>query len=792
MKIVRLLLTAVALSPGAAAQVAEDRASGLLLAAAASAELPQGEAQELFLEVILNQMPTGLLGRFLLRDDALFTTAATLRDLGLRWPDGSGDTLVALATIPGLQVDYDRLRQRLNLQADVALLDVQPLRLNGGYAPDELLATPGERLRGLTVNYDLYGQHSSNRYSLSAWHELRLTGYGAGVWSNSVTSRRDAADDMDTAHTTVRLDSSWLLDFPEAMVSLTVGDSITGAVPWSRATRIGGIKLARNFGLQPYRVTAPLLLFQGEAALPSTVDLYINGLRQSSQQVLPGQFELSSTPMLNGFGQAQMVITDIGGQQRTVEFSLYGTPRLLQAGITDWSLEAGTVREQYGQRSFAYDDAPMLSATARHGWSNATTLEGHAEAAEGVRVAGVGGNWMLGLRGGVASAAIATSRHQGESGQQATLGYQWTSIRFNVALNSTRRDAGYRDVASLQGSILPRGSDQAFVGTNTRWGNFGMGFVRQVNDGEDDSRFLNVNWFSTVAGSANFNFGAVIDLEDSSATSYALSFTIPLGRERQSSSTARHRQGATSFTTSVTRQTPADEGGLGWQVEASTGDREAVRAQVNRLGPYGQWQAGFASQAGGAGSTTVYGGASGAVLWAGKQVYAMRQIEEAYALVSTNGVPGVPVKLENRMVGITDANGWLLVNRLNAYQRNKLAIDTEALPADMRVETAALDAVPERRSGVLAEFTLRRILAAQATVLDADGQPLPAGSTLWLTEPDGTERALIVGYDGMIYLEDPPAGAAFHATLATGQCLGTLPQGLPAGGNIDLGTLRCE
>src|SRR5690606_38311818 len=116
----------------------------------------------------------------------------------------------------------------------------------------------------------------------------------------------------------------------------------------------------------------------------------------------------------------------------------------------------------------------------------------------------------------------------------------------------------------------------------------------------------------------------------------------------------------------------------------------------------------------------------------------------------------------NRLIGETDAGGLLLVNRLNPYQRNQSSIDTLRLPADMHIETTALAAVPARRSGVLAAFELRLILAAYASVLDSDGQPLPAGSTLWLETREGAELALIVGHEGMIYLENPAPGAFFR------------------------------
>src|SRR5690606_4779130 len=175
-------------------------------------------------------------------------------------------------------------------------------------------------------------------------------------------------------------------------------------------------------------------------------------------------------------------------------FSLYGAPQLLQAGMLDGSVEFGMVRRDYGIRSFSYDHRPMASASARYGWSDRTTLEAHAEASADVRVFGAGGVWRVGERAGVFNAAAALSQHAGRLGRQSSAGYQWNSSRFNVAASSLRRDRDFRDVASLHGSALARASDQLYLGTSTGWGAFGLGLVRQQYTEMAPMRFVNLSW----------------------------------------------------------------------------------------------------------------------------------------------------------------------------------------------------------------------------------------------------------------------------------------------------------
>ncbi len=104
----------------------------------------------------------------------------------------------------------------------------------------------------------------------------------------------------------------------------------------------------------------PRSRYSDTAVLPSTVDLYIDGLKQSSQRVTPGDFLLDTLPSFTGSGQAQVVITDINGQRRTVQLDLYGAPGMLAEGLSSGSLDIGWMRQNYALRSNDYAASPML------------------------------------------------------------------------------------------------------------------------------------------------------------------------------------------------------------------------------------------------------------------------------------------------------------------------------------------------------------------------------------------------------------------------------------------------
>ena len=795
LRLAALLCAAAGLGAPAAApaHAAADRDVAVLVPLAEGSAVPSepapGQGEELFLDVVLNLSPTGRIARFLRRGDRFFTDAGTLRQLGLTWPgQAQAAGPVALDDIPGIVVAYDAALQRLSLTVPLQALD-RPVTRIGTEQDGAPAIDPAMRASGLLLNYDLYGQHQGDSDSLSAATELRLFGVGPGVWSTAMVSRAVRAPSGDRSDN-VRLDSNWRLDWPDRMLSLVVGDSTTAALGWTRATRIGGVRLGTDFSLQPYRIISPLATLVGEAALPSTVDLYINGIRQASQPVQPGVFQIESVPSLNGVGQAQLVVTDINGQSRVIGFDLYGTPRLLADGLSEWSLELGAVRRDYGLRSFEYASAPMASATLRHGLGSAITVEGHGEAGDGVTLAGVGASWLLGARGGVVSAALSGSRGDAGSGHQHLLAYQWSSPRFNAYLGTTRGSRDYRDVASLEGSALARRVDQAYLGTSLPLGQFGLSYVRQDLPDDAPGRYATLSWSRQLPRAGTLNLSLSRNLDEYDRDSAYLYWSMPLDRRRMVSASVRHDRDGHDLTLEASQSLPVDEGGWGWRAQATAGENPQGMAQVSRLGRAGEWTLGASSRGGSGNDLLAWGSASGSLLWTGGRAHALRNVDTAFALVSTDGVAGVPVRLENRLVGSTGEDGQLLVTPLRAWERNKLSIDPLDLPPDLRIETTEVEAVPAGRVGVKAVFGMRRVRMLQFSVRDAAGQLLPAGTAVRWRDGEG---ASVVGQDGAVFLQDVPAGARLDFRNGALQCSLVLPDAAPgAGGFTDLGTQTCR
>lgn len=733
---------------------------------------------DLYLETTLNGVDRGL-AHFGYRDGQLWVTLATMRQLGFTLPADTPSPM-RLASLPGVQVRYDQEQQSVTLQAPLKMLRLDTQMIN----TREMRTPKASASPGLLLNYNVYGTRDERGSgSVSAYTELRAFN-AHGVLSNTALTQATRADGHWRTRS-VRLDSTWSLSFPESMITVNVGDTLTGATSWSRATRVGGIQIGSNFALQPYNVTTPLPAFFGSATLPSQVQLYINGMQQYSGKVPAGPFQLNAVPGINGAGNAQVLLTNALGQVTTLNFSLYGTQRLLRQGLTDWSAELGFVREDYGLKSFSYSGEPMASGTWRHGFSNSFTGEAHAEASNGLLDAGAGGDWLLGTAG-VISASAARSAYNGRSGSQLGLGYSWTNSHYNFAVNGIHASSGYRDVASLSDGPPPRLSASAQAGINLRrLGSFGLGYT-QLDYLHQITRYASAYWFKSLGRSATLSFNLNQNLGQSRDRSVFLTFSMSLDDRIYGSTSLQHAGDRNTLAMDITRSIPT-EGGIGWRAQLQQGgDVHGGLAELDYLGPYGQLQGGVNDLAG---DSYAYANATGSVVLMGGGVFPSRSIYNGFAVVSTDGIPNVPVKLENNLIGSTNSRGLLLVTPLNAYQNNKVSIDPMDLPADMRLGKVDLDATPTDRAGTLVRFDITRIRAASIILHDAAGKPLPLGSQVRVR---GQHREpALVGFDGEVYLDTLQAHNVLDVTTPAGSCHVAFDYQQQGDGIPQIGPLTC-
>ncbi len=727
-------------------------AMAVLPAGSARGQAP-APASELYLEVSLNGEVTGMVLRFTQGPRGLRSTVQNLRDLKLD-PAlfGLADRdEFDLAAVPGLAHRYDAAAQSVTLTVADALR--VPTAVAG--RPDRELAAAAGSSRGALLNYQFYGQGGAGG-RVAGLHELRLFDE-RGVFSSSGTTTLRGEGRAYT-----RFDTWWTRSDPVTLETVQVGDIVSNALTWSRSMRLGGVQWRKNFALRPDLVTYPVASMRGTAVVPTAVSLYVNGMQQMNTEVPSGPFVIDQIGGLNGAGQASIVTRDALGRSIATTLPLYIDTRMMAPGLTDFSVEAGMLRRDYGTRSFSYASSPAASASARHGVGDALTVEAHGEAGRGLANAGAGALVKLG-GAGVASVSLSASAGRAH-GLQSALGYQYISSRFSVDVQTQRAGERYADLASGEGSPPPRRSDRVSLNLALPFGqSAGISYVGYRVPGQEAARIAALNWSSPLPGGAYASVGAWRDLDRREARGLSFSISMSFGERISASATAGRQQGERSHNVALVR--PADYGGgFGWALQQ--GGIETSRyaqAQVQYLGTAGQATV-IAQRNGDRNGFAVDAGGS-LVLMDGVLAPA-RQVGAGFAMVST-GLADVPVVHENRPLGRTDARGYLLVPNLIPYTNNLLSIDTAALPVDARVPSTSQIAVPQRLAGVLVRFPVEQYAAATVILHGADGMPLPVGTAV--TDP-ATGRGTVVGFDGVTFVDGLRAQNRLVAGPAAARC----------------------
>ncbi|MEJ1938110.1 fimbria/pilus outer membrane usher protein, partial [Nostoc sp. NIES-2111] len=239
-----------------------------------------------------------------------------------------------LADLPGLTYLYDVPGQRVVLDAPFDLL----MPFTGAEARPE--PPPAARSDwGLALDYSGYAYADATRATLRPGSAAASLSLDARAFSPLGVLRQTGfvTRAIDAPARAVRLDSSYAWQDPSLPFSATVGDLVTPGPPWARPVRLAGVQGGRDYGLRPDIVTSALPVLSGTAAVPTTVDVFVNGIRTFSQDVPAGPYALSGVPGLWGSGVAEIVTRDVTGREVRTPLPFYTAPVLLRPGIVEYS-----------------------------------------------------------------------------------------------------------------------------------------------------------------------------------------------------------------------------------------------------------------------------------------------------------------------------------------------------------------------------------------------------------------------------------------------------------------------
>lgn len=704
------------------------------------------------------------------RGDAFFVRLDDLAAWRLRPPpidpvQLDGDRFVPLAAIGGVTAAFDELQQALKLTAPFGAF------LASRVSAAQALPQPTDSAFAAFFNYNLSFEYA-DKARVGAFVETGMSD-DWGVISNSMLLGNGTVYGRAT-----RLDSYYMRDDPVSLTRLVVGDSVTDARDWSRQVRFGGLRIGTEFALQPSLLTFPTPSLAGSAAVPSNVELLVNGTQRFQTDVDQGPFSINQVPLVTGAGEVTLVIRDPLGIERRVKSAYYVSSRLLRAGLSAWSAEAGAERRDYGLRSFRYAD-PFVAGTYRRGLTDWITVEGRAEASGDTQMAG-GGITMVMVPLGEFSLAAAGSNGQEGQGFLYRAAVNRNGPTWNIALSYQRASRDYREIGVDRASERIVEQIQAAGGlTFGRMGTAGLSYTSLTYADGQRAQVLSGNYSLSVRDRAFASIYAIHSRfsETGRDTSLGFNLTIPFGAR-----SSAYLQAGTDGTRAEIRSTPPVSGGWGYRLANSTGHNGRQQAEAQWRGDVGEMTA-QVDHAGGQTGMRITG--RGGLLMADGALFPTRQMESGFAVVRVPDQADVRVYQENRLVGRTNARGTAIIPDLRPYEVNRLSIAAADIPLDVRMPEDQLLVVPRYRGAVSAHFVAIRERPGTIIVVMPDGRPVEAGSGV----SAGVEKSF-VGNDGEVFLQNLHAGMVLTVDAAGGLCqvrLDALPdQVLPT-----IGPLRC-
>lgn len=711
-------------------------------------------------------------------DGTLLIRAADLENLRLKTPlrgavQVNGERYYRLGPEMGAVVALDDATMKARVTVPVQAFLPTRRESTQADAPRATRSTPGA-----FVNYDVSAEQSGDRRQGGAFLELGLFGNQGVLTSTMVATVEPLQRQI------ARLDTRWDRDFPEMMATLRVGDSISSPGGWGRAVRFGGVQFGTNFSTQPMLVTTPLLAAHGEAVVPSTVDVFVNGRPIARESVPPGPFSIDHLPVLTGAGQLQVVVTDALGRQQVLTQPYYSGTALLRPDLAEYSFELGSIRQDYGERSFAYGD--MLGvAMYRRGITDTLTAGARAEAqANGIFALGADAAWQAGMAG-IVNAQVAAGGDSNGTGFLAGLGIEHNNDRLSAYAQTQYASRAFAQSGMANLTYKPRQRTFAGLGFDFgRRGNMQVAYGLQSYYDSGTVQTFGLGYSLSIGALGYLGLFASHAIAGDQDSSLLLNWTLALGDRRTLSTSLQQSSGANGgfeARTSLQRDLPAGSG-IGYRVSlASTDEQDAYLAYQ---GSAGTAEIDYARRNGESG---VRIGASGGLAVTAAGVMPARPLQQSFAVVQVADYEGLTVYLDNQPVGTTDEHGRVLVGALRPYERNEISVNPRQVPMDGSLSQRAIGVTPAYRSGALVRFPIERAMAATMRLVQADGSPVPAGAQAAL----GATR-FPLGLDGLLYVEGLRDSASLVVTWAGGACSSDVRR--PEGNDPvpDLGDVRCE
>jgi len=442
-----------------------------------------------------------------------------------------------------------------------------------------------------------------------------------------------------------------------------------------------------------------------------------------------------------------VVVRDLLGRETVIEQSFFTSSQLLAENLNDWSLEAGSVRQDLGVSNAAYGPR-FVSGSLRHGYNNAVTLEGRFELATEVSNLQFGALMALPFYTLGRAAISSSNQQQLGDGHQWLLGFDLQRLRSNLSVELQGSTENYRQLGqsiTTEPIKLQAAGNWSF--SSDIWGSIGLGYAQITQFNSLNVTTMSANYSKRIGRQASVSFTASrADSDTTSVDVFALSFVFQLSPDRVVSAYASHRGNQTDMYATLSGS-PGRDGNMGWRTLAGQqqGNNRA-EAGAYYMGRYGRLTGDVSNSTQ---QSALRLGASGGMVIAERNLFFTRRVSNSFALAEIKDYSDIGIGIGGNMLTRTNSKGVALIPNLMPYQNNYIRLDPRELPMSAEIDSIEQLAVPAYRSAVKVSFPVRSGRGALITIEFDDGEVAPAGAIAWI---EGDDREFYVARRGQAFI----------------------------------------
>ncbi|MBS0236762.1 MAG: fimbrial biogenesis outer membrane usher protein [Proteobacteria bacterium] len=540
-----------------------------------------------------------------------------------------------------------------------------------------------------------------------------------------------------------RLETNWTCDFPTQVKRLRIGDTISHPASWGDSIRISGIQFATNFDIQPGFISYAQPSIRGSVRLPSTIDILAKNTRVFQGTIPAGGYFIDNPPLFNGAGELTLQVRDIAGKINTTVVPYYIANTLLKEGFSDYSIELGKTRANYGYKSNDYRDAAIL-ATYKYGVTDYLTTDLHIEALKKLQVAGITNDWLVGTLGTMGT-SVAASINRHRYGYLLGFNFQRQSD-FSFGARIRVNNKHFNDISSWPKDYVSKIALQGTLGYYIQ--NYGT-VSAYYTDSRDRCRkkynLLTVGYQNQLWDKVSLLVSASKDLANKHSLSGIISLTMSLGSDKNITyaSTQQSRQYHHSI---ELQKNLLEETGVEYRLKTTT--TKEFQGEVKSHHPNIDLSARAADVFG---YKELFINAAGSAGFAGSKSFLSRNIRHCTILVNVGNFSNVRVYKDNHLIGRTAEDGNLLLHNISSYSPVNISIATEDLPMDTHIPYNTLTTYCAYKTVTYASFPAHTVRNIIMRLKNGNDQPLEAGMEVQI---DGIADNFITGYNGLVFIED--------------------------------------